>query len=557
MDTSLIAVLVAVALVILLLVLKKSSGKKTPSGEVIDEDVSSTSLEETLAGEEEAIGEPDGEDEPVDIVAGEEELSSGELDFEEVLAAEPLPDDEEPVVAAEAVDSKSVEEHAGVDELTDALAPEEEDVPPVVPEVEEEPVTEESQSIGQEVIPVVSITLAAYEQQLKTRKEQRMADLTEAIAQNEEGKREQLQAELVAITESLSFVETNYEQDVVCRTRALELLGRLSSELDSDALERARTGLCEGDTREAEQVFAGIVKTKGPDAAQAAYQIGSLAERRMELQGAMQWLDQAVALDNTQPDYLRSAGLLARRLYLHKKALAMFTALAKGLGQSGEDTLELALARREQAYSLALVGQHKQAGGLYKQAMVSLMKLSGKDSIDMGISWLQIGKLQEAIGQYEKAEDPYLKSLAIMEKYENHPVLGENLDKLAGLYMELEREREAIPVLERLCAFKEKSTNPDLATLTMAYGNLAEACRISGDYETSEKNYKKALAITEKLRGKEHAAVGSILQELVQLCERQGKADEAKAYGERAAKIFQRVLEEQEAKGQEASNLSL
>jgi tetratricopeptide (TPR) repeat protein len=277
----------------------------------------------------------------------------------------------------------------------------------------------------------------------------------------------------------------------------------------------------------------------------------------MDLNTAMERLEKAVSLEGDNPEFLRAAALLARRLYQHKKALGWFDALVKVLEGTDEDTVELALARRDLAYTSALVGQHKQAGGLYKQAMVSLTRLVGKDDPEMGICWLQIGKLQEALGNYEKADEPYAKALAIIEKDETNPVLGEILEKTAGLYMELEREPEAIPLLERLCAFKEKSANPDKASLAQTYINLAEAYRICGKYAESEQNYKHALAITEELRGKDHAAVGSILQELAQLSQRQGKGDEAKEYQERAAAIFQRVLEEQEAKGQQAASLTL
>jgi tetratricopeptide (TPR) repeat protein len=189
--------------------------------------------------------------------------------------------------------------------------------------------------------------------------------------------------------------------------------------------------------------------------------------------------------------------------------------------------------------------------------MVSLTSLLGKEDPEMGICWFQIGKLQEALGQYEKADDPYTKALAIMDKSGSNAVLGDILDKLAGLYMELEREDEAMPLFERLCSLKEASPNPDKATLAMAYNNLAEASRICGKYEEAEESYKRSLAITEELRGKDHAAVGSLLQELAQLCERQKKKDEAKVYQERAAAIFQRVLDAQEAAGQQAENLKL
>jgi hypothetical protein len=54
------------------------------------------------------------------------------------------------------------------------------------------------------------------------------------------------------------------------------------------------------------------------------------------------------------------------------------------------------------------------------------------------------------------------------------------------------------------------------------------------------------LAVTQKLRGKKHPAVGSIYQELAKLCDRQRKMDVANKYREMASAIFQKVMEEQE-----------
>ena len=540
MNSSLIAVLAVVVLIILVLILKKSSPKKVPPADTLEEEISAAPPADFTEAEKEQISE---EDEPV----AEIDEPTVEEEREEALEAEVNLEPEAeltPVVIEEAPPEPAVESE-----------------PEIVSPPAAEPVTAvEEVGAGQgipEEQPVTVISLESYEQRLIALKEQRLAALSTAIDSNEESRREQLQVELVALTEALSFLQQSYGQEVSCRNSALATLELMKPELDTADYERASRSVREGDSEEAEQVFDEVADQDVALSALAAYRSGCLAECRTDLNRAMERLDRAVTLDGSSPDYLRSAALLARKLYLHKKALAWFASLVQLLEKQGEDTIELALARREQAYTSALLGQHKQAGALYKQAMVSLTSLVGKDDPEMGICWYQIGKLQEALGQYEKAEEPYRKALAIMDKAQGNVVLGEILDKLAGLYMELEREPEAIPLFERLCAFKEESPNPDNASLAMAYNNLAEAYRICGKYEESEKNYKQSLAITEELRGKDHAAVGSILQELAQLCERQRKKDEAKAYQERAAAIFQRVLEEQEAAGQESVKLNL
>ena len=404
---------------------------------------------------------------------------------------------------------------------------------------------------------IVALSRELYEQRLFILKEKKLAELATAIDENDEEKREEFQVELVAITEALTFVDHGYEHELSCRTDALAVLDQSQEELDPVEFDRASESIINGDTEEAEQVFEHVVEMGTAYAASAAYQSGRLAECRLDFNAAMERFERAVALDATDVDALRSAALLARRLYDHKKSMVWFTALVDLLEKTGEDSVELALARRDFAYSLALDGKYNQAGRLYKKAMISLSKLLGQDDPEMGICWFQIGKLQEALGQYEKAEEPYTKALAIMDKAGNRREIGSILDKLAALYMELEREPEAIPVFERLCTFKEESSKPDKVSLIMACNNLAEAYRISGKYSQAEARYHQSLLLTEELHGKDHAAVGSILQELTQICQRQGKTAEAKNYQERASAIFEHVLEEQEAKGQQLESLTL
>ena len=572
MNIYLIAGLVAVALIILVLVLRKPSEKQVPQVEPPDEEISAPPLEEAeaeLEAEPEPISEieePTAEEDVEEAAETEteetapppdevvEETAEAVTETEVITDPEAVPEPEiaeelEPEPVSEIEEPTAEEDVEGVEEAAEA---EKEEVTPPPEEAVEEVVVEEAAEK-----PVAALSLESYEQRLLALKDKQLTALTGAIENNEAGRREELQSELVAITEALTFLDQGYAQEMSCRNGALAALEQMQPELDTADYELAFESVSNGDTEGAEQIFDSLADQDGPLSALAAFQSGRLAECRMDLNRAMEQLEKAVTLDDKNHDYLRSAALLARKLYHHKKALAWFTSLVKLGEEKGEDTVGLALDRRELAYTTALVGQHKQAGVLYKKAMVSLTSLLGKEDPEMAICWFQIGKLQEALGQYEKADDPYTKALAIMDKSGSNAVLGDILDKLAGLYMELEREDEAMVLFERLCSLKEASPNPDNATLAMAYNNFAEASRICGKYEEAEKSYKRSLAITEELRGKDHAAVGSLLQELAQLCERQKKKDEAKVYQERAAAIFQRVLDAQEAAGQQAEKLKL
>ncbi len=439
--------------------------------------------------------------------------------------------------------------------------PEVEPEPEPAPEPKPELVVEAEEPVVEETVleqSDVTVTLASFEQRLVNLREKRSAALAVAIEKNDEKKREQLQIVVAHITAALTFPQPNYKKEIGRRTQALAALEQIRPEIDDAGYEQARASICGSGTAAAEQVFDGIAVKGVPLSALAAYHSGRLAECRMDFVRASSRIDKALSLEQTNPDYLRASGMLARILYRHKKALSRFVALEKIIAAKGKNSLELALARRELAYSVVLAGRGKQAGPIYKKAMVSLSKLVGGNDKEMGICWFQIGALQESMGEYEKAEAQYKKALAIMDKAGDEAILSEILQKLASLHMELEGDREAIPLLLRLCAIREKPAHPDQAGLIITYNSLAEALRVSGQYEEAEESFKKALVITQELRGKDHPAVGSIYQELAKLCDRQKKQEEAEDYQKRAAAIFQRVMEEQlAAEGETQGNLTL
>lgn len=394
----------------------------------------------------------------------------------------------------------------------------------------------------------IALSPESYGQRLIAQKKKFLPALTAAIESRDDSRREKLQQAVTAITESLTFFKQSYRNEMACRKGALAALGKMQNMLDKADYDLACVGVqANVSTAEAEQVFDKLVAKGGKVGAFAVYHSGRLAECRMDFSRAAVRFDKAIELDKSNIHYLKAAGLLARKMYQHKKALACFSAIEKLLLQKGEETAELAVARRELASTALLSGQSGPAMEYCKKAMNGIAKHLGKTHPELGICWFLLGQLQESQGEYEKAEAPYKQALAIMEKSDNDMVLAGVLDKLARLRMELESEFEAVPLLERLLKIKTKSPQPDLAGLIIIYTQLAEASRICGNYDRSEEFYKQSLDVTQKLRGKDHPAVGSIYQELAKLCERQRKKEEAKQYNEQAAALFKSVLEAQEA----------
>ncbi|MCI5147858.1 MAG: tetratricopeptide repeat protein [Candidatus Electrothrix sp. MAN1_4] len=356
----------------------------------------------------------------------------------------------------------------------------------------------------------VTLSPKTYTQRLVSQKKKFLQAVSTAMEKHEESKRERLQLVVVSLTEALTFIKQSYQHELICRKGALTALNKMEKMLGPLYAKAAESVCTKDSTLEAEQILDKVIGKGGKGGAFAAFHSGRLAECRMDFSRAIVRFDKAVDLDKTNPHYLRVDGLLARKMYQHKKALMRFMTLEKLLAKQGKDSVELAKTCREVAYSAALFGQHKQADAYYKKAMASLEKLVGKDHLEMGICWYQVGLLNESQGKYEEAEEPYNKALTIMDKAGDNMILADILDKSARLHMELEGEQKAIPLLERLLKIKKNSPAPDLAGIIIIYNNVGEAYRICGKYDESEKYYKQALAVTQKLRGKNHPAVGSI-----------------------------------------------
>jgi tetratricopeptide (TPR) repeat protein len=124
--------------------------------------------------------------------------------------------------------------------------------------------------------------------------------------------------------------------------------------------------------------------------------------------------------------------------------------------------------------------------------------------------------------------------------------------------MELEMEKQAVPLYERLVRIREKALRPTHPQLALSLNNLAESYRLQGRYAEAETCYQKSLVINETLHGPEHPSVAAVLQELAKLCTSQRKPAEAEQYQQRASAIFQKSVEASEKRtGQDALTLEI
>lgn len=112
----------------------------------------------------------------------------------------------------------------------------------------------------------------------------------------------------------------------------------------------------------------------------------------------------------------------------------------------------------------------------------------------------------EKLGKYEKAEQLYLRSLALSEAHleTEHLDTVTTLNNLAMLYENQGKHIEAEPLYVRALAISERQLGAEHPDTASGLNNLAEVYRVQEKYEEAEPLYQRALAIVGRALGAEH-----------------------------------------------------
>ena len=101
---------------------------------------------------------------------------------------------------------------------------------------------------------------------------------------------------------------------------------------------------------------------------------------------------------------------------------------------------------------------------------------------------------------------------------------------------------EAIPLLQRALAIREKALGPDNLIVANTVYNLAYMCSNQGLYADAEPLFKRALGTYEKLRGPDHTDVADVLDSLASVYSQQAHYADAEPLFKRALAIREKAL---------------
>jgi tetratricopeptide (TPR) repeat protein len=369
----------------------------------------------------------------------------------------------------------------------------------------------------------IGITLKEYEERLRQRERQIREESRkeyESTSQADKDRIILLQKQLAAAQAQLQSPEQGLEKYKEVLAGASASLGRLGDKIPAVLLDRARQALARGDTVEAERLFEKVLGEDKTRAAEAAYQLGQLAESRIDYATAAKYFAEAVRLAPQNAQYLDAAGRNAYTLGRYGDAEPILEhALAIRKRALGPEHPDVAKSLNNLALLYEVQGLYAKAEPLLEQSLAILKKALGPEHPDVATSLNNLAELYRAQGLYAKAEPLYRESLAIRKKVLGpaHRDVAQSLNNLALLYHAEGLYTKAEPLLEQSLAILKKALGPEHPDVATSLNNLAELYRAQGQYAKAEPLYQESLAMMKQTLGTEHPQVTTVMENYAEL----------------------------------------
>ena len=185
-------------------------------------------------------------------------------------------------------------------------------------------------------------------------------------------------------------------------------------------------------------------------------------------------------------------------------------------------------------------GRYREAEDLLEKAIQAAV-----DTRNVGgaaASMRNLAVLKKSQGRYEAAEAIYKEILELFEKAagRDHPLVGETLLGLADTYARAGRDLDAQVQLERAVPLMEKGSPPE--ELAEGLSQLGRLYARTGKLTEASALHTRALAMREKIFGREHPKVADSLGGLAWVEVERGRFAEAEAYARRALALREKAL---------------
>jgi CHAT domain-containing protein/Tfp pilus assembly protein PilF len=229
----------------------------------------------------------------------------------------------------------------------------------------------------------------------------------------------------------------------------------------------------------------------------------------------------------------------------HQYQLALETSM-RALAQLNQlfehDHLIMAWANYFVASSYHSLGNYNKAEEYYVKALAIPSRVLGEDSPYTADFLRDLGMLYWSMGEYARAEANLKTSLSIIEGTlgADHYQTGTGLNNLGRLYVEMGSYLRAESLLLKSLALSERNYGPNSDAVADDLDSLAHLYYSKGDYSVAERLYLRALEIVTGLHGTESNSYATTESNLGLLYQDLGDYD-------RAERMFEHSLEISEA----------
>jgi tetratricopeptide (TPR) repeat protein/CHAT domain-containing protein len=185
----------------------------------------------------------------------------------------------------------------------------------------------------------------------------------------------------------------------------------------------------------------------------------------------------------------------------------------------------------------------QKAESYLQRALEIRNKKSGPNSKETGASWGSLGELHANLGDFKAAETEYTRGLAIVDAAApNSEEAAVARNDLAELYLTLKRYRDSERLYREAWAMFEKIDGENSPETAVCLDSLASLYSEEGAFDKAAEYRKRSLDMDTKIFGLEHPQTAMALNNLGALLDRKGEFREAEKYYRQALAIREKIL---------------
>ena len=190
------------------------------------------------------------------------------------------------------------------------------------------------------------------------------------------------------------------------------------------------------------------------------------------------------------------------------------------------------------------LGKYKKALNHHKKAYAILENFYGSSHINTIYSQNNIGLVYHDMGKYKKALKYYKKSLDVLEIVfaSEHPRIADAYHNIAGVYDNMGNFDKALDYNKKALAIREIILGKDHLDTAKSYNSIGSIYDSLGVFQTALEWYEKALNIRIKILGKEHPDVAAIYSNIGFTYHNMGNYSKALKYNKMALYIQEKIL---------------